>query len=109
MTCSSMVARGRGMLAFVPQVPSIRVTIDNNDMKSLTIVIPSARGRAGPAGASIELKAGVAVCPYQWAERHRYVFCSVVRAVQSERGQLGEQRHCEAAGASDQGTAASQG
>jgi hypothetical protein len=70
MTCSSMVARGRGMLAFVPQVPSIRVTIHNNDTKSLTIVIPSARGRAGPAGASIELKTGVAVCPYQWAHGH---------------------------------------
>ena len=41
MTCSSMVARGRGMLAFVPQVPSIRVTIHSNDTKSLTIVIPS--------------------------------------------------------------------
>jgi hypothetical protein len=70
MTCSSMVARGRGMLAFVPQVPSIRVTVHINDMESLTIVIPSARGRPGPAGASIELKTGVAVCPYQWAHGH---------------------------------------
>jgi hypothetical protein len=60
-------------------------------MALLTIVIPSARSRVGPTGASIELKAGVAVASYQWAHGERHLSREVLRIGKKE----GRQSHTE--------------
>lgn len=87
------VARGqRHLFLFLCSSPPPPLG-DNSEVRHTIVIVSSARGRAGPGGRSIKLKACVAIAGLQRAHGQRHVGGEVVRVGQGEGGQ----RHGERA------------